>query len=391
MEEETWKPIKNYEGNYEVSNLGRVKSLKRDVLRRDGYVNKVIEKILSPVIAEGYLIIGLYMDNKGKKFYVHKLVAEAFIPNPDNKPFVNHIDRDRSNPKVENLEWVTQRENMKHSVKTTPIVEDKVIERTEIPAGAIEIWREIKGFETFYEVSNFARIRRLEGFIIDSTGRKRRIQEKILKPRKTSNNRYMVELRKGNEGKCIYIHRLVADAFLPNPGNKSLISHIDGYTGNNIVFNLKWATSSEISKLKSHSEKYGGGKAPEILITEDEIWKNIQGYEGYYQISNFGQVIGLERVVIGSRGSKRQIKENLMHIKLKKGYSMVRLSKNGERQNKLVHKLVAEAFITNPENKPTVNHINNITNDNRVENLEWVTQKENIQHMVLQNRGTCNC
>ena len=104
MEEEIWKPIKDYEGLYEVSNLGRVKSL--------NYRGTGKEKILKNTErSNGYLAIGLIKNGKTKMFRVHRLVAEAFIPNPENKPCVDHINTIRDDNRVENLRWVTYKEN----------------------------------------------------------------------------------------------------------------------------------------------------------------------------------------------------------------------------------------------------------------------------------------
>ena len=104
---EIWKPIKGYEGLYEVSNLGRIKSLKRLVKKWDGY-RIVPEKILTPrANNRGYLRINLCKDGITKTFSPHRLVAEAFIPNPDNLPCVNHKDENPLNNVVSNLEWCT--------------------------------------------------------------------------------------------------------------------------------------------------------------------------------------------------------------------------------------------------------------------------------------------
>ena len=104
MEEEVWKSIRDYEGLYEVSNLGRIKSLN---YRKTGK-----EKILKNIECEnGYLIINLAKFGKYKTFKVHRLVAEAFIPNPENKPCVDHINTIREDNRVENLRWVTKEEN----------------------------------------------------------------------------------------------------------------------------------------------------------------------------------------------------------------------------------------------------------------------------------------
>ena len=104
---EIWRPIKGYEGLYEVSNLGRIKSLKRLVKKWDGY-RIVPEKILTPrANNRGYLRINLCKDGITKTFSPHRLVAEAFIPNPDNLPCVNHKDENPLNNVVSNLEWCT--------------------------------------------------------------------------------------------------------------------------------------------------------------------------------------------------------------------------------------------------------------------------------------------
>lgn len=103
---ETWKAIEGYEGLYEVSNLGRVKSLSR---------LRVKEHLLSQFKNhEGYKRVNLWKNNSSKKYSVHRLVAEAFIPNPESKPQVNHIDENKQNNSVENLEWVTAIENHNH-------------------------------------------------------------------------------------------------------------------------------------------------------------------------------------------------------------------------------------------------------------------------------------
>lgn len=98
---EMWKAIPGYEGLYEVSNTGKVRSLFR-------YKK---ELVTSPNKGNGYVYAQLFKDGKGKNFAVHRLVAMCFCENPENKPFVNHKDETRTNNHAENLEWVTHKEN----------------------------------------------------------------------------------------------------------------------------------------------------------------------------------------------------------------------------------------------------------------------------------------
>ena len=102
-------------------------------------------------------------------------------------------------------------------------------------------------------------------------------------------------------------------------------------------------------------------------ITE-EIWKDIPGYEGLYQVSNFGRVKSLRKAII-------------MSIRInKKGYSTIGLSKNGVFNRKSIHRLVAEAFIPNPDNLPQVNHKDEVKTNNCVENLEWCDNYYNLMY-----------
>lgn len=110
---EIWKPIKGYEGLYEISNLGRVKSLSR-VTPHNGRVYPT--KILKPHInTKKYLDVELSQNGLKQRYRIHRLVAETFIPNPNNKPQVNHIDCDKSNNRVDNLEWCDNSENQRHA------------------------------------------------------------------------------------------------------------------------------------------------------------------------------------------------------------------------------------------------------------------------------------
>lgn len=115
--EEIWKDIEGYEGLYQVSNLGRVKSLER---WRKGNTKPVLikEKIKIPRDnGRGYFITFLYKNNKQRNEYIHRLVAMAFIPNPDNLPQVNHKDENKANNCVDNLEWCTCKYNNGYGTK----------------------------------------------------------------------------------------------------------------------------------------------------------------------------------------------------------------------------------------------------------------------------------
>lgn len=106
--QETWKDIKNFEGMYQVSDLGRVRSVDR--FDNMGRLRKGNIKVARDN-GHGYLAVQMYRDNKPKVGYVHRLVAQTFIDNPDNKPEVHHIDSNRNNNKLDNLQWVTTKEN----------------------------------------------------------------------------------------------------------------------------------------------------------------------------------------------------------------------------------------------------------------------------------------
>lgn len=118
LSNEIWKPVVNFEGLYEVSNLGRIKALARRKNCNKGY-GIIKEHIMKNSTNGGeYYKVPLTNKEHIRKYYlVHRLVAQAFIPNPDNLPQVNHIDGQKLNNNLENLEWCTREYNVRHSYK----------------------------------------------------------------------------------------------------------------------------------------------------------------------------------------------------------------------------------------------------------------------------------
>ncbi len=119
---EIWKKVKGYEDCYEVSNLGNVRSLTRKVERtnpsggKSFYIYKS-KMLKSCVTKKGYLRLGLYLNDIKNNHQIHRLVASAFVDNPENKDQVNHINAIKTDNRAENLEWVSNYENFRHSVK----------------------------------------------------------------------------------------------------------------------------------------------------------------------------------------------------------------------------------------------------------------------------------
>lgn len=133
---ENWRPIRGFP-DYEVSNLGRVKSLSRDY----GYGSHG-DMILKPDTAKGYKRVTLFRDCVRHRRQVHRLVAEAFIPNPENLPLVNHKDENKANNRVENLEWCTQQYNANYGTRNSRIgerVSRKVVQLT-MDGTVVRVW-----------------------------------------------------------------------------------------------------------------------------------------------------------------------------------------------------------------------------------------------------------
>ncbi len=114
--QEKWRAVPGYEGRYSVSNFGRVLANEKSFMRKNSGLMVYKERIMKTSILRGYHRVTLRKNNRPRLFGVHRLVAMAFIPNPMSKKSINHKDFDRANNRVENLEWVTNQENTKHSL-----------------------------------------------------------------------------------------------------------------------------------------------------------------------------------------------------------------------------------------------------------------------------------
>lgn len=119
----------------------------------------------------------------------------------------------------------------------------------------------------------------------------------------------------------------------------------------------------------------------------NEIWKDIEDYEGYYQISNYGRLRSLDRIVIHSNGKVRKYKGTVIKLANdKNGYRFTHLYKNGKPKQVRIHRLVATYFIPNPDNLPIVNHKDENPKNNYVDNLEWCDYKYNTNYGTAPQR-----
>jgi hypothetical protein len=250
-DDELWKEIP-INTNYEASTFGRIR-------------NKEMKNILTPFkYKSGYLGIGLrgigiYNNALNRKtFKVHYLISLTYISNHENKKTVNHIDKNRENNKITNLEWNSSQEQIIHQQTYNPpnytnkskkgINDLSVIDEN-------EKWKLIKIHENFkdfdnYEISNYGRMK----YKIQS-------KYKITLGSKSCDGYRQIKLKAKNKIVSISIHRLVALLFISNPENKSYVNHIDGNRENNKITNLEWTTPSENSQhahdtMLNKSKKY---------------------------------------------------------------------------------------------------------------------------------------
>ena len=153
--------------------------------------------------------------------------------------------------------------------------------------------------------------------------------------------------------------RLVAETFVPNPQGLPCVCHKDRDLFNNKADNLYW-----------------GRAIDKIISLPNEEWRDLNGYEGLYMVSNKGRIATLERIA-----RHRLMSSNILKPCINpNGYYLVALSKKGVSKSYLLHRLIAQTFIDNPENKPMVDHIDTDKLNNCVENLQWCTCEENMSN-----------
>jgi hypothetical protein len=148
---EQWKAIEGYEGLYEVSNLGNVRSLDRTIRHSDGKVTNFKGQVLKyGVHYKGYLVVYLTKNSKKKSVKIHRLVATAFIPNPDNLPHVNHKDENKTNNHVSNLEWCSNKYNVLYGTGIQRGLETASKNKTKTRRKAVEGIHMETGEKLFY-------------------------------------------------------------------------------------------------------------------------------------------------------------------------------------------------------------------------------------------------
>ena len=336
--------IDGLETNYTISEEGIVKNSKTGRIMK---INK------------GNVQITVNGKNTGRS--VGKIVAEAFIPNPDNLPVVDHIDGDKMNNKVENLRWISNKQNSlntweKRRENGTTNAGRKLGRRkreniVEInPLFLTDDEKQIKldGELIPYSVNKNGEIRNLR------TG-------KFLKGSILHTYRY-INFRWDGKQKNKAVHRLVAETFLPNENDCPMVDHIDGDRLNNKIENLRWVTPRQNSANIHLDKTPNKPQFQEVVFTEKELleeeWREYCGYK----ISNLGRV--------------KNLKDNiLLGTSMDSGY--INYSIKGRRI--LGHVLIWEVFNGPKKDGMVINHINGNKHDNRLLNLEEITHQENLR------------
>jgi|SRR5579862_2445472 len=388
-----WKPILDFP-NYQVSDEGKVKNIKTGFYiygSPSSYKTKDI-------------ILHLYDgNNKKTDRRLDLTVASHFIENPNHYKCVDHINGDKKDNSSKNLMWVYKRK-----------AENNLCSDLDN-----EIWKVIF---CNYEVSNYGNVRNFH-------------TKRLIKKTKNLEKYVIVTLTNDNKRGQYRVHRLVAICFIPNPDNKLSVDHIDCQKDNNCVSNLRWATAKEqcqnrvqskkrdiyettrkifmtdlttnetylhsnidsaikyiienklseakyscikqhltkqVYKLKSsginepcYGFKWGFEEPPDLA---GELWKKLRTIKPEaldMSISNFGRI----------KNEKGHLVEGTVKV-----YVNVYVGKKCKRLK--LHRLVAELFIPNPQNKKFVNHKDGNKLNNTEQNLEWSTEKENSQHAV---------
>lgn len=365
--DEEWKQV-SYAPNYEISTLGNVKNKTTNKIL---YLN--YERVKK---TNTRMRVGLSQNGKIKGYYLHRIVAQHFIENPDELPEVNHIDGDCYNNKASNLEWISKINNMRHARDNNLVTTYK---------RKVLIKNKLTGEETLFDS-----ITECANYLNSSAGtitllcnnKYGKSCDEIITQKRPS--RQVIQFNENNE--IINTFDSIAEA--QNKLNLNNISSCCNYYEYDDLTRPKCYKCCRISgfifkfgKIRKRQERRKQNQFQNFEISyltnqqndtkykekdeENIIWKEYPLLEKY-MVSNTGEVKHkrTNRILQGSKVN---------------GYRFVGLKRDDQTSiNRLIHRLVAQTFLENPENKPVVNHKDTNILNNHVDNLEWVTYKENL-------------
>ncbi len=336
---EEWKDVVGFEGRYRISNMGSVISLI--------YKKEKVHGI--SLNAYGYKTTMLRKDGTSHNKLVHRLVAEAFIPNPQGFKVVDHIDRNRSNAIVTNLQWTTHTQNAAHleggpkgasatlseenvrkiftefhtGIKTRKQLSQEhriglntvgeIVRRQAWPMATMDLahliqdrvpppMRHQKGAEKWAYVRDFP------DYIVSDRGNVISFHREdagiiiTLDPAENHKGYFMVSLQKNNRKKWYSIHRLVALHFIENPKQLPIVHHIDGDKKNNRVENLQWCdnTFNITESFKNGRIALKGSRHPNAKLNENsvrDIRTNFDGHKFDYQYFASKYCVSVDAIV----------------------------------------------------------------------------------------------
>jgi hypothetical protein len=348
---------------YEASRLGEVRSKKTP---RNPVGGRPLKQVRSRN-GKG-LTVQVLGSRKSHKFFVHRLIGTLFNGFPQKRGHVYWKDGNELNNSAANLGFAARKDDVPNLIPegVRPCSLDG------------EEWRPVAGYERLYEVSNLGRVMRVRPSARGNSYR--------LMGNKPGRGGYVsVSLTKSGKGKSVHVHRLVAEAFIPKTDPAAdFVDHLKDPKSDNRLENLRWAThpGNMEHAWEEHKERQAKGLPPKTRPyhlpspPSDAVWKSISewGVKGAYQVSNHGHVKRAKRAK-GCRVGKM-----LAMRELPSGYVVVKMRIPGRRNGvtKAVHQVVASAFkLPREDHHEVIHHKNHKKQDNRPENLEWTTRREN--------------
>lgn len=366
---EEWRDVVGYEGLYQVSNCGRVKVVICS--------KKVIKQFINN---KGRLVVSLLDLGRNQKTHsVHRLVGIAFVQNPDNKPQVNHIDGVATNNVKWNLEWNTNGENGRHArrIGICKQIAETASSAKLTNSQVLDIFKSnLKQSELCLKyglssccVSNIKTGRKWSSVTGKAYHRKwiclPKVQKKESVPISIKIPKKLIKKTALNFEQPIIRFEINRELVI------TTINNCLHKTANGDIIVPEFYKNLDIHDVVYEDEKTGEIKT--------EQWLPVKGYENIYDVSDLGRIKSLNRLTSGDYFVSYKIKEKILK-QYCGSYLSVSLSKGENKKTHWVHKLVANSFLPNPENKPTVNHVYGIKVDNRACSLEWNTHLENSNH-----------